>query len=424
MPSRFITKVILPVAALAASTGCRNDAKRAPVLAEAFVGPAVLNIRSDIPLDSAPVTTVKHGERLEIIGRRRKFLRVRAPSGSEGWTDERQLLGAADMSELRDLAAKAAKMPSQGVATTYRDLNVHTQPASGSPSFLRLKEGEKFDVVAQVLAPRTTSAPRKPLIPPPEKKAPAAKKPKKEPKVPPPPLPAPPPVPSNWLDLSKTDLGEDEDPEPPPEVKPVPTDYWSLIRTHSGQSGWALTRLISMAIPDEVAQYAEGHRIVSYHSLGHVQDGDLKKPIWLWTTIRGREAWDFDGFRVFMWSLKRHRYETAYIERTVRGYWPVLLNDVNYGGGRGEPGKYPGFSLCLEKADGQKYRREYAVLGNVVRYAGERPCELPPPVWAPKPAAAPTIAAAVPEAPKESFTHRWKEKVKGWFRQPSKPAGQ
>ncbi len=423
MSSRFITKVILPLAALAASTGCRRDASRAPVLAEAFVGPAVLNIRSDIPLDSPPVTAVKHGDRLEIIGRRRKFMRVRAPSGAEGWTDERQLLGAADMSELRDLAARAAKMPSQGVATTYRDLNVHTQPASGSPSFLRLKEGEKFDVVAQVVTPRTTTTPRKPLIPPPEKKAPIAKKPRKEPKVPPPPLPAPPPLPSNWLDLSKTDLGEDEDPAPPPEEKPVPTDYWSLLRTRSGQSGWVLTRLISMAIPDEVAQYAEGHRIVSYHSLGYVQDAEQKKPIWLWTTIRGREAWDFDSFRVFMWSLKRHRYETAYIERTTRGYWPVLLNDVNYAAGKGEPGKYPGFSLCLEKADGQKYRREYALLGNLVRYAGERPCELPPPVWVPKPVAAPTVAA-VPEAPKESFTHRMKEKVKSWFHRSSKPSGQ
>ena len=76
--------------------------------------------------------------------------------------------------------------------------------------------------------------------------------------------------------------------DPPPSrrrQKPVPTDYWSLVRTPTGQSGWVLTRLISMAIPDEVAQYAEGHRIVSYLPLGYVQDEDQKKPIWLWTTV-------------------------------------------------------------------------------------------------------------------------------------------
>lgn len=414
MPSRLIPKVIWTAALLVGAVGCRSGPDRAPVLAEAYVGPAVLNLRSDIPLDAALVAAVKHGDRVEIVGRRRRFMRVRTASGSEGWTDERQLLNASDMAELRELAARAAKMPSQGVATTYRDLNVHTQPATGSPSFLRLKENDKFDVVGQVLVERKPVA-RTPLIPPPPKKAPIAKKPKKQPKVPPPPMPAPPPLPSNWLDLSKTELPEDDDDPPPaPEEKPLPSDYWSLIRAAGGQSGWVLTRLISMAIPDEVAQYAEGQRIVSYHPLGYVDDGGEKKPTWLWTTIRGREAWDFGSFRVFLWSVRRHRYETAYIERTVRGYWPVLLNEVAYSATKdGAPAKYPGFSLCLEKADGQKYRREYAVLGNVVRYAGERPCELPPPVWVAKGKDAPGSAAA-PVA-EEGFGKRMKDRVKGWF---------
>lgn len=419
MRARFITKVIWLAALGLAAAGCRNQAQRAPVLAEAYVGPATLNVRGDIPLDSAPVATAKHGDRLEIIGRRRKFLKVRTTSGSEGWTDERQLLGASDMGDLRELAQRASKLPSQGIATSYRDLNVHTQPVPGSPSFLRLKEGEKFDVVAELVAPRT-EAPRKPLIPPPEKKKPAPKKPKKEPKIPPPPLPAPPPLPSNWLELSKTDKEDFAEP-PTPEAKVIPTDYWSLIRTQGGQSGWVLTRLIYMAIPDEVAQYAEGARIVSYHPIGYVQDEDKKKPIWLWTTVRGRQPFDFDSFRVFVWSLKRHRYETAYIDRSTRGYWPVLINDVSYAANQGEPAKYPGFSVCVENREGQKVRREYALLGNVVRYAGERPCELPPPVWVSKTEASP--AQTVPEsasAPKEGLMDR----VKRWFRRSPKKVAQ
>jgi hypothetical protein len=307
-------------------------------------------------------------------------------------------------------------MPSQGVGTTYRDLNVHTQPVLGSPSFLRLKENDRFDVVAQVLTPRAAQVARTPLIPPPPKKQPVARKPRKQPKVPPPPMPTPPPLPPNWLDLSKTDLPEDEDPPPPPEEKPVPTDYWSLVRTPGGQAGWVLTRLIFMAIPDEVAQYAEGARIVSYHSLGYVLDGSEKKPIWLWTTVRGRQPWDFEGFRVFVWSLRRHRYETAYIERSVRGYWPVLLDQVEFALNKGEPAKYPGFSLCLEKADGQKVRRAYALLGLVVRYAGEGPCELPPPVWVPRqPGVSPAARVAEDTAPKEGLGTRIGNRVKGWF---------
>jgi hypothetical protein len=387
------------------------------VLAEAYVGPATLNIRSDIPLDSPPVATVKHGDRLEIIGRRRKFLKVRTPSKSEGWTDERQLLAADDMAELRELSARAAKLPSEGVATSYRDLNVHTQPVPGSPSFLRLKEGEKFDVVAELVAPRTEVA-RTPLIPAPEKKKGVPKKPKKEPKIPPPPLPAPPPLPSNWLELSKTERDEIEGPAPVEMKPPIPTDYWSLIRTPGGQSGWVLTRLIYMAIPDEVAQYAEGARIVSYHALGSVQDEDKKKPIWLWTTVRGRQSYDFDSFRVFVWSTKRHRYETAYIDRSTRGYWPVLVNDVSYAAAKGgDASKVPGFSVCVENKEGQKVRREYAMPGNVVRYAGERSCELPAPVWVSKTGASP--GQSVPEsraATKEGLLDR----VKRWFRKAPK----
>jgi hypothetical protein len=414
--SRFITLVSLAAALLALLCGCRTQSRRAPAIAEAYVGPAILSIRSDIPLDSKPVATVKHGERLQILQRRRKFLFVRTPAGNEGWTDERQLLGESDMTELKDLAARAAKMPSQGVATTYRELNVHTQPASGSPSFLRIKDGEKFDVLAEVVMPRT-DVQRKPLIPPAEKKKAAVpKKPSKEAKVPPLPVPLPPGPPPNWLDLSKTELDESDAPEEP-EAKVVPTDLWSLVRTATGQSGWVLTRFVSMAIPDEVAQYAEGHRIVSYLPLGYVQDGDQKKPIWLWTTMRGRQPFDFDSFRVFNWSLRRHRYETAYIDRNIRGYWPVLLNQVDYAIGKGAAEKYPGFSVCVEKDDGQKNRREYALLGNIVRFAGERPCELPPPVWVAKAPAASQAAAATPVAPPvESLSQRIKHRVKGWFR--------
>ena len=68
-------------------------------------------------------------------------------------------------------------------------------------------------------------------------------------------------------------------------------DDWSLVRTPDGKAGWVLTRPLSMAIPDEVAQYAEGHRITSYFALGQVHDDDVVKNNWLWTTItKGRPA--------------------------------------------------------------------------------------------------------------------------------------
>src|SRR5262249_45213819 len=100
-------------------TSCQQGPPQPSTIGEAFRGPATLKIRSDFPLQSSTVATVQHGDRLEILQVRRKFIRVRTSHGAEGWTDDRQLLAAADMQALRELADNAAKMPSQGIATAY-----------------------------------------------------------------------------------------------------------------------------------------------------------------------------------------------------------------------------------------------------------------------------------------------------------------
>jgi SH3-like domain-containing protein len=407
--------------------GCRSGPPRAPAMGEAFVGPAELKIRSEIPLQSSPVATVKHGDRLEILHTRRRFLRVRTPAGAEGWTDERQLLSTADMAALRELSERAAAMPVQGQATTYTELNVHTEAARQSPSFVQVKEKEKMDVLAHVATPRA-DAPRKPLIAPSPKKPKAAvRKPdRKEAAYPPPPMPKPPAPPPDWLDLYKNDqpreaapAGEDID-----DKTPAPVDEWSLIRTASGQSGWVLTRRLVMAIPDEVAQYAEGHRIVSYFALGEVRDGGEKKPTWLWTTIgAGTQPYDFDSFRVFVWSQRHHHYETAYIERNLKGYAPVLLEQVEFSQRakvKDESVKTPGFSICIKKKDGQRYRLEYALpTPENVRFAGEHPCEAPSALVAAVKAPAPPPSATVPAPPAETFIQRVKKRLHAitgrWF---------
>jgi SH3-like domain-containing protein len=407
--------------------GCRSGPSHAPAIGEAYVGPAYLKIRSDIPLQSSAVATVKHGDRLEILQTRRRFLRVRTPAGAEGWTDERQLLSTADMAALRELSERAAAMPVQGQATTYSELNVHTLPARQSPSFVQVKEKEKVDVLTHVVTPRA-DAPRKPLLSPSPKKAKAAtKKPAaKEALYPPPPMPKPPAPPPDWLDLSKTDQPGEAAPaaEEIDEKTPAPVDEWSLIRTAGGQSGWVLTRRLVMAIPDEVAQYAEGHRIVSYFPLGEVRAGDEKKPTWLWTTIgEGTQPYDFDSFRVFVWSQRHQHYETAYIERNLKGYAPVLLQEVEFstrGKANGQAVKYPGFSICIEKMDGQRYRQEYALpTAATVRFAGEHPCEAPVAPVATVQASASTPSAAAPAPPSETFTQRVKKRLRAitrrWF---------
>ncbi len=347
------------------SSGCSENAKsKDPVLARAYAGPVILNLRAAISPDSKTIATAKHGEPLEVLQMRRRFVRVRTPRGQEGWTDSRQLLTDPQMKALDELAEVAAKLPLQGQATVYGELNMHTDPSRQSTSFYKIEEGTRFDVVAHKLVARVAghAGPSFQLPKPPRTLR--RKKPRKEPALPKLPQAKPPALPPNWQALSKPTL-----PKPPPEPeKPkapepkVPVEDWYLIRTADRKAGWVLARNVALAIPDEVAQYSEGARITSYFRLADVPDEGVMKHHWLWTTIRdGQKPYQFDSFRIFTWVVRRHRYETSYIERNVEGYYPV----------EAAPGKMPRFSLILREADGNLYRKSYMMEGYIVRKTGE-----------------------------------------------------
>jgi hypothetical protein len=319
----------------------------------------------------------KHGDKLAVIEYRHRMVKVRTEQGAEGWTDTRQLLSPEQMDGLRGMADSASRFPSQGAATVFESLNLHTEPSRTSPSFGQIAENGKADVIGHKLTPRVQSAegsmptPVKP--PPPRKKA---KSKSSQAKIGPPPPPAAPHPPENWVALS-VPKAEAQTPAPPPTAPPpavteVPMDDWDLVRTQDGKVGWVLMRPLNMAIPDEVAQYAEGHRITSYFALGQVQDRDAVKNNWLWTTIaKGGKPYEFDSFRVFVWSVKHHRYETAYIERNIIGYYPVQVTTA---------GSSPSFSVVLEGNDGIRYRKTYSFEGFRIRMAAREPYKEAPEV--------------------------------------------
>lgn len=350
--------------------GCKKKGQGTPVLAIVFAGPVSVNLRQELTPGSKPVASVKHGEQLDVIQVRRRFVRVRTNAGAEGWTDARNLLTPEQMEDLQELAKHAAKLPSQGDGAVYDTLNMHAEPSRQSTSFYQITEGMRVEVVDHDLVekarnplPPATLNIQKPVRP-------RARKAAKTSKIPPPPRGSAPALPPNWLDLSKTELTEEEkraeELERHRAPKPVMED-WNLVRTKDrSKAGWVLARNLRMAIPDEVAQYSEGARITSYFSLATVQDGDQTKNHWLWTTIRdGGEEYEFDSFRVFIWNVRRHRYETAYIERKVQGYYPSSVK-------QGRPAT---FSLILRDEAGALYQKNFAFEGYMVRKVGEAPVQ-------------------------------------------------
>jgi hypothetical protein len=389
---------------------CSDQPPRLPSIGEAYVGPRTLSLRRELTVKSSVSATVQHGEKLEILEYRHRLVKVRTPKGAEGWTDMRQLLTPAQMDALRKMAENASKDPSQGTATVYESLNMHTEPNRAAPSFWQIPENGKVDVVAHKLAPR--SAPVSVTRPLTVRPAPARKK-TKEPsrlRVGPPPRPPAPKLPENWLALSIPRLQPPAPPAPekpkaPPAAIQGPMDDWSLVRTSDGKAGWVLTRPLIMAIPDEVAQYAEGHRITSYFSLGQVQDGDLVKNNWLWTTItKGSEPYEFDSFRVFIWSRKHHRYETAYIQRNVMGHYPTEVHRSDTD---------PSFSVVLEDDEGRLYRETYSFDNYRIRMVDKQPYNSAQAIENAKPL---QRAVAPRQTPRRSWLTRLKNRVHRLFR--------
>lgn len=345
------------------------------MLGEAFVGPATLQVRKELAARAALVATLKHGERVDLIGRRRRFYQIRTKSGVEGWVDGRQLLSPELMEQLAALARQVANAPSQGQATVFDRLNVHTEPNRQSPSFFQLGPGKYADLIAYVRAPRVPfQAPE--LIPaPPPPKPRAEKKRQQEREIPPPPPGKPPGVPADWLSLSGNPAGTIAPGPPSAESAPAaPMEDWALLRGENGRAGWALARSLFMAVPDEVAQYAERARISAYFAVGEVTAKGETKKAWLWAALTpGVTDRDFDSLRIFTYNTRRQRYETAFIERNLRGWLPILVSRV------GTAAK--SFRVVVQEKTGAVVEREYSLSGFRARVTSRRPARQPEPYW-------------------------------------------
>jgi len=393
--SPVVRRVWIPgavaVALALAAISCQRQPPEERSLGVAYAGPSLLNLRKDLSSRSAPMTAIPHGEELQILEVRRRFVRVRTSSGQEGWTDANLLLSAEQMESLKRLASSAAVLPSEGSATVAEPLNAHTEPARFSPSFFQIPENGSVEVVGHSIAPRQAPPPsgialaRSNTAP----KKNKAKGTKATAQIPAPPAPGPP---ANWVEMSRPGLKDLPGYVAVPPVS-APTDDWSLVRTKDGKAGWVLSRMLFMSVPDEIAQYAEGQRITSYLALGDVKDGDHTKHNWLWTTASSsNKCCEFDSFRVFVWSTKRHHYETAFVERNVSGFYPVEIAQV--------PGSQEnGFSLVVEDKDGKRYKRIYAFSGYHVRLISREPFAAAAPAQdGPKLPAAPVTPVSVKQS--------------------------
>jgi uncharacterized protein YgiM (DUF1202 family) len=246
---------------------------------------------------------VHNGERVVILERmqNRRFVRVRSSRGEEGWVQERYLTDQPTFDQFQRLTEQFKNVSAQAVAVTRSQVNLHVTPGRKTEHLYQLNENEKVDLLQRQTADKNAG-------------------------------PAP-------VTQSKTDK-KDTDAEPPtgdepenekPEQAPVLEDWW-LIRDSQKRVGWVLGRLLYVDVPIEVGQYAEGQRIVAFFVLDQVQDGDKKASEYLVLLTENKDGlpYDYDQVRVFTWNARRHRYETAYRERDLRGFLPVTLGRQSF----------------------------------------------------------------------------------------------
>ncbi len=319
-----------------------------------YVSTPETSLRDRVATMYNKIGTVHSGDRVEILEKQRRFLRVRTDSGQEGWVEERSLVPQDVYDGFQKLATDSASQQVQAHGTARSELNMHVTPSREGEHLYQLKDGEKVEILKRATAEKN---PPKSVAATTSSKAAATTQSKSS------------PAPAKSAVSAKTaPAATPGKPAEPP--KPVMED-WYLVRNSAGHVGWVLLRMIDLDIPLDVAQYAEGQRIMGYFVLNTVpeEDKDTKEvkqvPQYLVLLNEPKDGlpWDFNQIRIFTRNRAKHRYETAYRERNLEGYFPVKTGHQDFG----KEGDLPTFTIRKKNDAGQMVDITYKLNGPIVR---------------------------------------------------------
>jgi SH3-like domain-containing protein len=324
----------IPILLLLSLSACHRG--RGHVLEIAYVSAVQANLRDHVAAVYEKAGVVKNGERVEVLDHDRRFVKVRTATGAMGWIEQRYLVGQDVFDQIQKLTADNQNDPVQAQGTTRNDTNLHVEPGRDTEHLYQITVGEKLSLLKRGTAEKPGAV-------------------------------APP---SRSTSRSNVPGGNPNNDKKEP--VPVVEDWW-LVRDSNHRVGWVLARMIDLDIPLDVAQYAEGQRIVAFFVLNQVQDGDKKVGQYLTVLTEPKDGlpFDFNQIRVFTWNVKRHRYETAYRER-MEGVLPVTVTEENFD----KEGLLPAFTIRVKDDSGNVTERKYKLNTPIVRrvYApGEEP---------------------------------------------------
>lgn len=295
---------------MAGICGC-SHLHRKPPAEYVYVTAKQTYLRDRVAAVSNRTATVQNGDKLKVLEHGRRFLRVQTDQGEQGWIDEKIVATQQVYDQFQRLAEEHKNDPAVATGVVRDDVYLHITPGRDAERFYRLAEGDKLKLLKRATLPR--------------------------------------PVPS-WMQPA------DSKAEP---AKPAMEDWW-LVRDAKGETGWMISRIMDVDAPEALVRYSEGQRIVGAYVLTTVHDPDApqdNKDIPEYVTVTAPYTaglpYDFDQARVFIWNVKKHRYETSYRDRNIEGYLPVEVKTASDPNGKTpeSSGAAPTFSYHVLSAD-------------------------------------------------------------------------
>lgn len=275
------------------------------------------------------VGEITNGEALEVLEHDRRFYKVKTPKGEIGWLEEHAVITEKTYDDFLQLAAQHKNDTIIAAAILRNDAYLHIAPGRKTQRFYLLPANAKVQLIVRASVPRNE--------------------------------------PGELPVRVSTAPGATAEAPPPPRME----DWW-LVRDAQGRTGWLLAGMMDVDVPDNIAQYSEGQRIVGAYVLNHVTDVNtdangqtVTTQMPEYVTVLAPYKWglpyDFDQVRVFTWNPKRHRYETAFRLRPIAGYLPVKVTQVPAPSSMRGGGTVPQFSILLGSPDRVKLDPETGI---------------------------------------------------------------
>ena len=274
--------------------------KPEPVMDQATVVAKNASVRLKNSSTSRTLRVLDLGEKVDVLERQENWYRVRYGRDIEGWMEGSTVVTTETKEQIKNLVGASQNLEPQNTAVLKQDANLRLEPGRSTTIIRKVDSGTRVEVLDRVTRPRSS------------------------------------------VDSSR--------------------DVWLKVRPAPTEVGWVLAGALDFDIPDEIAQYSEDYVYTAVKMINRVQDPLAGQINWYVIGERrpgGDPTVDFQGIRVFTWNMRKHRYETAFRTKGMRGVYPLEI---------GQEGQNPTFRIYELTEDGtKKVARDFTIYGVIVR---------------------------------------------------------